>query len=135
MLVRILVSISLHHSARGQHSKLMMSHIVMTRTRWLLHLLLMLVLSSVGSALSLACLWAYKERLILIMGESNAQFFYYFSLVSLLISGLAFVGSFILISVQCSELSLDQAETGPLRRTTGTNQRRAYGAFGYYSII
>ena len=113
----------------------MMSHVVMTRTRWLLHLLCLMIQSCLGMALSLAGLWSYRERMILILGEDNAQFFYYFSVVSLLISVLMLVTSFILISVQCSEMALGQGETVRLNQTEGRNQRRAYGAFGYYSLV
>ena len=102
----------------------MMNSIVMTRAQWLLHLLSLMIQASLGMALSAACLWSYKEKLILLMGDSNAQFFYYFSFGSLIISAVFFVKSFILISIQCSEISLEGQEENSRRRLTGGNQQR-----------
>ena len=114
----------------------MMSSILMTRAQWLLHLLTLMIQASLGVALSAACLWSYKEKLILLVGDSNAQFFYYFSVVSLIISLVFFIKSFILLSIQCSEMSLEGQEENSRRRLIGGNQqRRVYGAFGYYSIV
>ena len=112
----------------------MMSSIVMTRAQWLLHLLCLMIQSSLGMALSTACLWSYKEKMILVVGDSNAQFFYYFSLGSMIISAVFFIKSFILISVRCSEISLE-GEDNSGRLIGGNQQRRIYGAFGYNSIV
>ena len=114
----------------------MMSSIVMTRAQWLLHLLCLMIQSSLGMALSTACLWSYKEKMIFLLGDNNAHFFYYFTLGSLVISVVFFIKSFILISIQCSEISLEGQEEDSRRRLIGGNQqRRVYGANGYYAIV
>ena len=112
-----------------------MNNIVMTRAQWFLHLLAMMIQSSLGMALSAACLWSYKEKMILVVGDSNAQFFYYFSLGSMIVSAVFFIKSFIQISLKCSEISLEGDENTRRRLTGGNQQRRVYGAFGYYSIV
>ena len=114
----------------------MMNSIEMTRAQWLLHLLSLMIQACLGLALSAACLWSYEEKLILLLGDTSAQFFYYFAFGSLIISAVFFIKSFILISMQCSEISLEGVEENSRRRLTGGNQqRRVYGAFGYYSIV
>ena len=111
-----------------------MMEMVMSRTQWMIHLLTMMIQSCLGVALSVACLWSYRERMILFIGESKAEFFYYFSFASLFISVAMLIRSFVLFSVQCAELSLT-GDPDRMRLTVGNDRRRAYGAFGYYSIV
>ena len=122
-----------HHYFTYLHLSIMSSDIRMSSTKWLLLLLSLMIQSSVGVALSLASVWVDRNKLIIIT-HNITDMFYYFSLAGLTINIVMFVLCLMSLSVHLTSLML-RRHRRERRRLLYQTEQRAYGAFGYHSIV
>ena len=99
--------------------------------QWTMMLLMVMIQSSMGMALSLSAIWSYNVKLLIIVGSTEAAIFHWFSMTALGLNLLVFSVATSTLSMQCMKVGAsmhreiaDQAE----------NRRRGYGAMGFSTV-
>ena len=106
-----------------------------SKTKWILMLLTLVIQSTLGISLSLSCVWAHKVKLILLVGESNAEFFFYFAVGGFIINMIILGTSFLSLTTHVADLIVTRQRENRRRLLYQDNESRTYGAFGYYSLV
>ena len=109
--------------------------VTMSKTKWILLLLSVVIQSTIGISLSLSCIWAHKVRLIVLVGESNAEFFFYFSVAGFIINLIILGTSFVSLTTHVADMIVTRQRQNRRRLLHQSNESRTYGAFGYYSLV
>ena len=111
-----------------------MAVIRLSRAKWILVLLTALIESLVGMALSISSIWVDREKLLLITTDETSLFYSYFSILSLAINIIVFMTSCALMTIQITDFILKRDREQRRRLLYQAQERRVYGAFGYYSM-
>ena len=108
----------------------------LTSTMWMMMMVVILTQSSMGMLLSLFCAWSYRVRLILIISETEASIYYWFTLTSLLINLFIFSSTLRMMTNLCSQMMRRDDEYQPIqsRRDMSAGESTGYGAFGYRAV-
>ena len=106
-----------------------------SKTKWILMLLSLVIQSTVGISLSLTCIWAHKVKMIVLIGEANAEFFFYFAVGGFIINMIILGTSFLSLTTHVADLIVARHRENRRRLLYQNNDSRTYGAFGYYSLV
>ena len=108
----------------------------LTSTMWMMMMVVILIQSSMGMLLSLFSAWSYRVRLILIISETEASIYYWFTLTSLLINLFIFSSTIRMMTNLCSQMMRRDDDYQPIQPRSDMSAREitGYGAFGYRAV-